>query len=284
MKKILFYFAKRLLRTSLILSLAGLQLINCSEQINSKFVEQNLTKEQQEALLRQPLILSLSKDEGQANKMLLDAVQKKEFVGRIYSPKEFGNLEKVKKAIASGADVNTKNELGYTTLMLASYCGLTDIIELLIKAGADVNAKDNHGSTALTWASMNGHTDIVELLIKAGADVNTKNKNDRTPLMLASRYDYKDTVELLVLWAPYSQAYYEDKVTDFKKYITKETAIKSQLNPYLITDLCDIVMGYLEPNFQDWMNVMHRNTNLTQQLDALAKQSGAMSSSCCTIS
>jgi ankyrin repeat protein len=42
-------------------------------------------------------------------------------------------------------------------------------VELLIEKGADVNAKDNLGKTALMLASENGHKEIVGLLKSYGA-------------------------------------------------------------------------------------------------------------------
>jgi len=68
----------------------------------------------------------------------------------------------------------------------------------LIESGADVNAKDNlFGRTALMIASFYGHKEVVELLLKKGADVNAKDKNGRTALMIASKKGHKEIVELL---------------------------------------------------------------------------------------
>ena len=44
--------------------------------------------------------------------------------------------------IAKGADVNAKDEFGYTPLHHAAWNGRTEIDEMLIADGADVNAMD----------------------------------------------------------------------------------------------------------------------------------------------
>ena len=47
-----------------------------------------------------------------------------------------GDLVKVKELIAAGADVNAKDDDGWTALMYAAEKGYTEIIEILKAAGA----------------------------------------------------------------------------------------------------------------------------------------------------
>ena len=87
-----------------------------------------------------------------------------------------GNVEAVKKYLAAGMDVNTKDGYGATPLLYAAEYGYNDVAELLITNGADVNARYNDGLTALHAAVLYGSNEIVKLLIDQGADVNTKAK------------------------------------------------------------------------------------------------------------
>ena len=47
-------------------------------------------------------------------------------------------------------------------------------VSKLIKEGADVNAKNNYGWTALSHAARSGNAELVKLLLEHGADVNTR--------------------------------------------------------------------------------------------------------------
>jgi uncharacterized protein len=67
---------------------------------------------------------------------------------------------------------------------------------LLLANKAEVNAKDNRGFTPLHWAAMTGHTDIAKLLLTHGAEVNAKS-NYGTPLYVATLHHYNDVAKLL---------------------------------------------------------------------------------------
>ena len=64
--------------------------------------------------------------------------------------------EKVRQLIQDGADVNAKNEYGWTPLMLAAYNNSNlATLTALLDAGADAKAKNNEGKTALDCARKN---------------------------------------------------------------------------------------------------------------------------------
>ncbi|KAJ8979231.1 hypothetical protein NQ317_019083 [Molorchus minor] len=62
-----------------------------------------------------------------------------------------------------------------------------DIIELLINYGANINKKDQYGYTPLHVAALMQLSQCVEILIRNGADVTTKSKCGMTPLGIIKR-------------------------------------------------------------------------------------------------
>ncbi len=98
-------------------------------------------------------------------------------------------VDRIRELILDGADVNAKNDKGWTSLH--GMCRgrrismSPEIFTLLIEAGADVNARDNDGYTPLMLACGKESAEIVTLLIEAGADVNVKNDYGKTALNLA---------------------------------------------------------------------------------------------------
>ena len=133
--------------------------------------------------------------------------------------------------IDAGADIETKDEKGFSPLLFASNEGATDTAKMLLKAGADVSATDNKGHTCLTlaayfghtetvrylvsfpevdvnhagddwtslhWAGQQNHPDVVEVLIDAGANIDTIDEEGFSPLLRASKDASLDTVKMLV--------------------------------------------------------------------------------------
>lgn len=65
---------------------------------------------------------------------------------------ECGEIEKCKEMIKQGADVNFKNEYGYTPLYEAACRGHLEICKMLIEYGADVNLR-----SVLGWSTPPAH-------------------------------------------------------------------------------------------------------------------------------
>lgn len=78
-----------------------------------------------------------------------------------------GNLDLIVLSLCNGANINCKDDDGWTPLTRAAFNRHTEIVELLLNKGADINTKDYDGCTALTYAEFYGHKEVVELLKKA---------------------------------------------------------------------------------------------------------------------
>jgi ankyrin repeat protein len=99
--------------------------------------------------------------------------------------------ETIETLLASGEDVNGRNEIRATPLLLAASCGHVKIVELLLSSGAEINAVDVNGQTALILAAAGAHKEVLDLLLDAvGVDMNCSTTKGMTALMyLASAGD-----------------------------------------------------------------------------------------------
>lgn len=96
--------------------------------------------------------------------------------------------ERVKSLIASGEDIDTRGERGVTLLMVLTAANNPKIIKLLLEAGADVNAKNEYGYTPLLGAAeVATNPEVTKLLLNAGSDVKAAGKDGKTALMLAAQ-------------------------------------------------------------------------------------------------
>jgi hypothetical protein len=82
---------------------------------------------------------------------------------------ETGQVERLKKLVRQGVDLEARDEMGETALMKAAHKGYINTVKLLLANGADVNARNPFGETALSLATREGRTYIAELLRQAGA-------------------------------------------------------------------------------------------------------------------
>lgn len=114
---------------------------------------------------------------------------------RLDKARESGNLEKMRAAIAAGADANHNDG---DLLYMAAYGGFVEGVELLLGQGANPNAKISSGHSALMEAARDGNTRIVQLLLDAGADIHAKQDDGRTALHHAAERGRGATIRLLL--------------------------------------------------------------------------------------
>lgn len=102
-----------------------------------------------------------------------------------------GNVERVRRLIEVGADVNVRNHKGQSALHCAAKAGFADIVALLLEHGADVDAQDRQGETPLAAALRSTVKDkakllgVVRLMVSAGADKAIADHRGRSPQAIA---------------------------------------------------------------------------------------------------
>jgi ankyrin repeat protein len=136
-----------------------------------------------------------------------------------------GKIDEVRAFIREGADVDSRDDRGFTALIMAVYKGHVDVVKELLDAGADPNAvgprnetpllasvdgehpelfrlllekgakkeyRDDEGGTILAAACNKGNLEMIRVALDAGIDVNVKRcyregrSFDATPLMIAA--------------------------------------------------------------------------------------------------
>lgn len=112
------------------------------------------------------------------------------------------NIEFLEVLLENEANVDSRDTdygKSFSSLMLASQYGYTEIVKLLIDKGADLELKGKNGATALILASEYGHIEIVKLLLDNNANINVQAKNGATCLTLASGNKNIEIVKLLIV-------------------------------------------------------------------------------------
>jgi len=99
-------------------------------------------------------------------------------------------------SIPGGVESNYK--VGNTPLIYAAFFGMKEVVTALLEAGANINSTNDDGATSLNAASECGHLDIARILLQHGAAVNQANKDGCTPLFMASQQGYLDITEILL--------------------------------------------------------------------------------------
>ena len=108
-----------------------------------------------------------------------------------------GISEPVSVLIARGADVDAKDERGWTKLYHAVVNRDVKEVRALIENNANVNEKTNNGWTALNYAAGNGHAEIVKILLENGADVSITDNKGKTASDWATEYGNPEAAAVL---------------------------------------------------------------------------------------
>jgi len=120
--------------------------------------------------------------------------------GALFDAVRGGDLEKVKELLASGAQVDARDDDGWQPLHYAARGGHLPVVKYLIEEqGVQVDAKSTYGSQPLHFAAWHGHLPVVKYLVgERGAQVDAKDGYGRQPLHHAADDGHLSVVKYLV--------------------------------------------------------------------------------------
>ena len=131
----------------------------------------------------------------------------------LHSAAFYGDLEMVRVLLSYKADVNARNDTGWSPIHAVSEGYQTavipntrqsspDVARLLLEHGANVNARlsdssYNPGRTPLHVTMDFNRVEVVRVLLEHGANVNAEDNEGRTPFQIASAKGYEEIKKLL---------------------------------------------------------------------------------------
>ena|SRR5687768_11505254 len=118
-------------------------------------------------------------------------------VGAVYQAAATNDLGAFAEQVARMPDVDARDPLGFTPLMIAASVGRVRAVELLLDRGASVDLSHRDLGTPLMLALSNGHAEVARLLLARGADVNAR-CGGFDPLTSAARAWAPDCLEIVL--------------------------------------------------------------------------------------
>lgn len=98
----------------------------------------------------------------------------------------------------NGLNVNlTGGKYNTSLVQRAAYCGVTDVVELLLDAGAYQLGEDLRFGSLLHWAAFGGSFDVIIDLVTRGANVNLVNLDGKRPIDIAKERKHEAIVLFL---------------------------------------------------------------------------------------
>lgn len=111
----------------------------------------------------------------------------------------FSNCDTVRLLLARGADMEAKDNNGFTPLIYAD----SGITRVLVEHGANIEARSWRNRTPLIWAAIRDNPDVVRILLEHGAKGEAKDVNGKTALDYVRDSDYPQRRQIVALLRQY---------------------------------------------------------------------------------
>ncbi len=175
------------------------------------------------------------------------------------------------KRLIKNTDVNVRNRLGETPLIISARNGWEEFTQELIEAHADMDAQDNEGKTALMHCFLNNQLKTAHLLVDAGANVSLSDKAGHT----AALYAIQEGITTLMSFPE------EDRISilkhSFEAYLNTESNREDTTVQFIYEYLLK-TMNKLSPNeqMQFLKNTSLKTTPIKLPNEKVMRKSGVL--------
>jgi len=110
----------------------------------------------------------------------------------------YGSIELIRLLIERGAQVNAKDDTGFSPLLYSVKQGFLPQAVYLLHHKADLTTRDANGCSVVHWAAYKNHVFMLELFKRLGFDLNCTDATGLTPLDRALQSDGYQAVKYLL--------------------------------------------------------------------------------------